>query len=124
MKRMLLTLTTITCVLALVSPAALADPDWGFTFGFGGSGFRMRGSVGLPHPVFHAPYRVVRPARMVHVHSQVPIYRQVWVAPRYETVFAGYNRCGFPIWRTVCVSPGHTESVFVGYRCDGCDHRF
>jgi hypothetical protein len=30
-----------------------------------------------------------------------------WVAPRYETVFAGYDRCGKPMYRTVCNSEGY-----------------
>jgi len=39
-----------------------------------------------------------------------------WVAPRYETVFAGYDHCGKPVYNTICVSAGYWDTRTV--RCD------
>ena len=39
-----------------------------------------------------------------------------WVAPRTETVFAGYDSCGKPVYNTVCVSAGYWATRTV--RCD------
>ena len=30
-----------------------------------------------------------------------------WVAPRYETIYAGRDHCGRPVFRTICVSAGY-----------------
>jgi len=36
-----------------------------------------------------------------------PRVERYWVPARYATVFAGYDHCGRPIYRTVCVSAGY-----------------
>src|SRR5437762_11069018 len=36
-----------------------------------------------------------------------PRVEQSWVAPRYETVIAGYDHCGKPVYNTICVSAGY-----------------
>ena len=35
-----------------------------------------------------------------------PRVEQVWIAPRYETIIAGYE-CGRPVYRTVCAAEGY-----------------
>ena len=102
--------------LVLLAPQVRADgPSWGVSFGvgFGGAGFG--GFVGHGHRV-HA-HRPFRPAVIVAPPPrQIPIYSTVWVPARYEQVFAGYDRCGRPVYRTVCVGVGHYERVITGYR--------
>ena len=102
----------------LLSPTLLADhrsPRWGFSFGFGG-GYtpRISGHFG------HRPR--VRCEPPAHVHHEIPVYNQIWIPARHESVIVGYDHCGRPLYRAVCVSPGHYETVIVGYRC-GCGHR-
>lgn len=41
-----------------------------------------------------------------HRRPVAPRIEWTWVAPRYQTVFAGYDHCGRPTYRTVCVSAG------------------
>lgn len=47
------------------------------------------------------------PNREVRRRPHAPRMERYWVAPRYETVFAGYDHCGRPTYRTVCVSAGY-----------------
>ncbi len=114
--------------LLVAAPAKADGPAWGFGIGFGRGGVHVSGFVGAPHrhvrPIH--PYRpvIVVPAPVVHVHTRVPIYAQVWVPARYQTVFVGYNLAGLPVYRTVCVATGHYETVTTGYRCGGCGVAF
>ena len=36
-----------------------------------------------------------------------PRVERVWVPARYESRFSGYDHCGKPLYRSVCVSEGH-----------------
>ena len=45
-----------------------------------------------------------REARPRHESARVERY---WVPARTESVFSGYDHCGKPIYRTVCVAAGH-----------------
>jgi hypothetical protein len=135
MTRKILTLAAVLVGVGLLAPVARADgPSIGFGIGVGFGGGAGRGffglSIGHRHrsfrpavvvaapPVICAPAPVIIARPPVVVHRQVPVYRQVWVPARYETVVVGYERCGFPIYGTVCSAPGHYESVLTGYRCD------
>lgn len=31
---------------------------------------------------------------------------RIWIAPSYKAVLAGYDHCGKPVYRTVCISEG------------------
>lgn len=73
------------------------------------------------HRVRHV-YRGHHGHRHVHRHcSRVPVYSKVWVPPRYERVFTGYDHHGRPRYRTVCVSAGYYRKVVTGYRW-ACGH--
>src|SRR5690349_14548916 len=48
-------------------------------------------------------------------HREATRLERYWVPERTESVFAGYDHCGKPIYRTVCV-PGHWETRTV--KCD------
>ena len=63
-------------------------------------------------------YRLGVPARSVHHHHWVTHYERVWVPPTYRTVFSGYNACGHPIYRNICVRAGYYRQVRRGHR--GC----
>jgi len=122
MKRTTLAVTALLGTLLLAAPDALAGHKrsrWAFNFGLGGGGGFVQASLGYPH---YASRVVVAP--VVHVHHRIPIYHRVWVPARYEQVFVGYDRCGYPVYRTVCVSEGYYHSVVAGYRCSICRHRF
>jgi hypothetical protein len=102
-------------------PQVEAHDRFGVQFGFGNGGFSVRGGVRAYPRRHYAPIVVAPP---VHVHTRAPIYREVWVPAQYDTVIAGYDRCGRPVYRTVCVGAGHYESVFVGYRACPCGYHF
>lgn len=52
-----------------------------------------------------------------HVHRCVPVTRRVWVpTTRVERVFVGYDRCGYPVYRSVLVPCGRYETRTV-YSC-------
>ncbi len=112
--------TSILSVLALVSMVAIpavarADhwgPRWGVNFGFGWHGGGAAVTFGGCRPAYHP--------RHVHVHTRRPCYERVWVPPVHESVFAGYDRCGRPIYRRVEVRCGYYRSVLVGHRCSDC----
>lgn len=42
-----------------------------------------------------------------YTRHHAPRVERYWVAPRYERVFVGYDHCGQPMYRTVCVSAGY-----------------
>jgi len=105
--------------LFLAAPEAQARDRWNVQFGVGNGGFGVSGGFGRYPRRHFAPVYVAPP---VHVHTRVPIYHWVWVPVRYDTVFAGYDFCGRPIYRTVCVSAGHYESTIVGYRPCSCGY--
>ncbi|MBI4604387.1 MAG: hypothetical protein HY721_20700 [Planctomycetes bacterium] len=113
MKRTLVIGALVLAGLLTFPAAANADHRsrrWGVSFGFGFDGAHV--DLGYSrHRHHHRP---------VHVHVRAPIYRQIWVAPVYDTVIAGYDRCGRPSYRTVQVRCGYYDSVVVGYRCSGC----
>jgi hypothetical protein len=130
MKRNLFTLAVVVGGLVFAVTGLRADPPaFRIGIGFGPGGVSVSGGVTFGHgpvfrghrhvgpPVFVAP---PPPPPVIHVHNPVPVYNNVWVPARYETVFVGYGRFGAPIYRTVCVSPGHWETVVVGHRCGGC----
>jgi hypothetical protein len=112
--------------LLLGSPSvARADHGFGFGFGFGGrhGGFHL--SIG--HRGHHRHHRArfygghCAPAPYVHVavheHHWVAYYENTWVPPVCSTVFSGYDACGNPIYREVCVRAGYYSPVLRGYRC-------
>jgi hypothetical protein len=132
-KRNLLTLAVVVGGLVFAAGGLRADPPaFRIGIGFGPGGVHVSGGIAIGHghgPVFRGPRHVGPPVfvappppprRMVHVHNPVPVYNRVWVPARYETVFVGYGCFGTPIYRTVCVSPGHWETVIAGHRCGGC----
>lgn len=51
-----------------------------------------------------------------HHRHQAPSFEWVWVPARYESRFAGYDPCGMPVYRRVCVSEGYWTRRPV--RCD------
>ena len=51
-----------------------------------------------------------------HRSFPAPHRTRIWVPARYETRFAGYDNCGRPIHRSVCVTAGHWS--FAAERCD------
>jgi hypothetical protein len=118
MKLKILTLAVVAAGLVALAPQARADgPSWGVGFGIGFGGANVSGFVGSPHHRHFRPGVIVAPAPVYCAPPrQVPIYQSVWVPARYQQVFVGYDRCGAPIYRTVCVSGGHYEQVIVGYR--------
>ena len=119
MTRRIILLAALGGLCLAAAPQARAhDRGFGIQFGFGLGGGHVQGRFGRrwAPPVFVAP--------PVHVHTRVPVYQQVWVPARFETVFRGYDFCGRPIYRTVCVRAGHYESVFVGYRPCSCGHHY
>jgi len=127
MKRIFTTCAIVLGVLVIAAPEVRADPPrWGVSFGFGRDGAHVGFQIGGGHG--HRSRLHVPPPRMclpppppVHIHRSVAIVRDVWVPARYENVFVGYDRFGHPVYRTVCVSPGHHERVVVGHRCSGCN---
>src|SRR6185369_15622720 len=90
--------------LFFAAPQAEAHDRFGIHFGFGNGGFAVSGGY-RSYPRYCAP--VV--ATPVHVHTRVPIYREVWVPAHYDRVLVGYDRFHRPVFRTVCVSAGHYE---------------
>jgi hypothetical protein len=130
MTRNLLTLAIVAGGLAFLPTPVRADPPFGIGIGIGPRGVGVHVEIGHPgprhgHRHFMPPCLpprpvIVRPAPVVHVHARVPVYGQVWVPARYEQVFVGYGFFGAPVYRTVCVCPGHYETVVTGYRCEGC----
>ena len=112
MKRTMIYATGI--LLALTCAPTVARADWRVGFSVGFEGGRIAGTYSR-HDRQHRPH--VRP---VHVCTPVPIYSQVWVPPVYQSVIVGYDWCGQPIFRTVCVRAGYHRQVIVGYRCSGC----
>jgi hypothetical protein len=129
MTRNLLTLACVVGGLFFAASGLRADPPaFRIGIGIGPGGVQIGGGIafGHPYPVYRGPRHVhprvivAPPPPPVHVHTPVAVYNTVWVPARYETVFAGYGRFGTPIYRTVCVSPGHWENVVARYRCAGC----
>ncbi len=114
MKRTLLAVPIVLGCLLFAATPAQADHKhrgWSFRVGFGGHGGWMSASFGGSGR-----------REPVHVHQYTPVYDRVWVQAQYDEVFVGYDHCGRPIYRTVCVRAGHYRSVLVGRRC-GCGHR-
>lgn len=119
MIRKIALLTLVLGGIALCQPA-FADhrhhrgPRVSFGFGFGidhfGFGLHFGGRSGAA---------VVRFAPPVHVHRWEPVYVQEWVPPVYQTVFAGYDCHGFPIYRQVQTCGGYYRTVVRGHHC-GC----
>jgi hypothetical protein len=65
-----------------------------------------------------APTPEARPyheARAYHMHRHfgrphvviAPRFERVWVEPCVERRFVGYDACGQPMYRTICVTPGY-----------------
>ena len=118
----------------LVAPEALADhrshgSGFRFSFGFGGGGTHVQSSLTIGQHG-HVGYRYsghrrisYRGSRQAHVHQRQPHYQQVWVPARYQVVFAGYDRCGAPVYQTVMVTPGYYRNTLAGYRC-ACGYTF
>ena len=80
--------------------------DSGYYFGYG----TPRVSV--------TTYRAPRHYSSRHCGRCQPSYERVWVnQPRYQRVFVGYDRCGRPVYQTVCISRGHyaTRTRYVCY---------
>lgn len=79
-----------------------------YGYGYGhryGSGFRVQ--LGYPGASF-SYRRAPRHYSSRHCGRCRPIGERVWVnQPRYQNVFVGYDLCGRPVTRTVCVSSGH-----------------
>ena len=130
MKKALLFALTLTGTCLLLPSISHATPDLRIDFGIHGglarvSGSFRRGGFGLRRSRYdHGAARVsCRPtrARHVHRHHWVPRYERVWTPPVYRTIFAGYDVCGNPVYRRVCVRVGHYRQVRRGSRC-GCGH--
>ena len=135
MKKALLFTLALGGSLLLVPSTSRAEPDlridWGIRGRLGGiSGSFGRGGFGLrgshhDHGRYRgsscrsAPVRRVRQTH--HRHHWVTHYERVWVAPVYRSIFSGYNSCGHPIYRRVCVRSGYYRQVRRGSRC-GCGH--
>ncbi len=56
--------------------------------------------------------------RVEHHRRNRPQHRRerIWVPARYESRFSGYDRCGKPVYRSVCVAEGRW--TFAPDRCD------
>jgi hypothetical protein len=112
-------------ILSLLSLGAFAMPstahagDWGVRVGFGPRG----GSVGVRYGN-HGNYRNYNNygghRRGHHYRNRRHSYRhsyrharhhyrshRVWIAPAYETIVVGYDHCGEPIYRRICVRRGY-----------------
>lgn len=116
MKRAILSSVLLAGLLGF-SSTARADHrwSWGFGVGVGFGGGHFQGSY------FQGNYhRRALPRQYVHVHARAPVYTQVWVPPVYATVFAGYNQCGAPIYRSVVTCNGYYRTVRSGYHCGTC----
>lgn len=50
------------------------------------------------------------------VRVRVPVYEKIWVPPVYRTVCHGYDSCGRPIYRQVCIREGYYRTVIKCYR--------
>ncbi|MBI4879559.1 MAG: hypothetical protein HY812_07865 [Planctomycetes bacterium] len=50
------------------------------------------------YPVYVAP---------VHGHTYRIVTERVWIQPVYRRQLIGYDFCGRPMYRRVCVQPGH-----------------
>jgi hypothetical protein len=109
MKRLSILASSLFLGLVLFSSPARAD--WHVDFGINLGGGHVRVHTG------HARVRTYRP---VHVHCRVPVYQEIWIPAAYQTVVVGYDRCGRPIVRTVCVREGYWTRALVGYRCESC----
>jgi hypothetical protein len=122
MKRIVCLLTLIAGSMLVGAPAANAGDHFRVGFDVGlGFGHRSHFHAGFHSPRYH-PHRTFGHVSYGHNCVKVPIYGQVWVPPRYENVFSGYDHCGRPIYRTVCVSQGYYRTAVTGYRCSICGH--
>jgi hypothetical protein len=125
MRRRLLLSAALAASVLGISSSTRAD-DWGVSFGFGTRGGHVRVNYDRHHyrhghGYGRHSYRVHDGLSLSHhVHVRVPFYEQVWVPPVYETVFCGYDRCGRPRYRQVCVRAGFYRSELSGYRCGSC----
>ena len=92
-------------VFGVLGVHEVASADWSFRFGFGHGGSFF--DTGYHH---HGGYRRHhrrarrRARRARHV-------RRVWVAPVYREVIVGYNHCGHPVYRSICVREGYYRTV-------------
>ena len=128
MTRKLIALGTVLGGLFLAAPQVQAGghnyPAWAapMYFGLAMADVFFRAAAHVPAPVCApapcAPVVVSRP--VYHAPPRVPIYNRVWVSARYNRVFYGYDRFHHPIYRSVLASPGHWETVVVGYRSGPC----
>jgi hypothetical protein len=141
MKKTLLFTLALGGSLLLVPSTSHAEPDLRISWGIGGRHGGVSGSFGrgsLRHGGFglrrshhdYGRYRgssrrtvPVRRVRQTHHHHFVAHYERVWVAPVYRSVFSGYNSCGHPIYRNVCVRNGYYRQVRRGSRCGCGQHR-
>ena len=124
MTRKLIALSTVLGSLFLTVPQVQAGghncPVWAapMYFGLAMADVFFRTAARVPAPVYApapcAPVVVSQP--VCHTPPRVPIYNRVWVSARYNRVFCGYDRFHCPIYRSVLASPGHWQSVVVGYR--------
>ena len=114
MKRTLAILSLLT-LGAFGMPSTADAGDWNFRAGFGprggsvgvrydgrrrykGSNYYRRGHGGRHHSGYDRPYRRARHAYRSH---------RTWIAPVYRNTCVGYDRCGAPIYRPVCVRRGY-----------------
>ena len=104
------------------APAEAGHRKWGFHFGVDSHGGSFQFGYNRRHG--HRWRRYQRRHHHRHVHVRTPIYQKVWCEPAYREVFAGYDECGNPIYRSVCVSAGYYKSVCVGYHCPPCGYRY
>ena len=92
-----------------------------------GRGYRPSHTYGRPvHSYPRSTFSVYRPDHRVHHAPRtydhrhcgrcVPVQRRHWVnTTRYEKVFAGFDFCGRPIYRTIAIPCGtwQTTTVYV-----------
>ena len=99
MKRMLLTLVIGAASWCGVSEEANAG-DWQI-------GVRSSSGISIS-------YR----SSSRHRHSYRRTVRKIWVNPVYDTIIAGYDRCGNPIYQRVLVRAGYYR--YATYGVCGC----
>ena len=78
-------------------------------------GYRNSIRVGLGRPFRQSVHHGHRSA--VHTCVKTPVYKDVWVAPVYRTVFDGRDARGRPRYRSVTVKPGYYRTFLSHYSC-------
>ncbi len=108
------TLLAAFAALAFAAPTADAAPDVRFQFD------ACHGPVlRIGSPRFRVEFGGRR--RPVHHHCWRVVCEQEWVAPLYQTCFAGYDACGRPIYRQMLARAGYWQTV--RYQVCDCGQR-